>query len=176
MTQENSPQFRATSQRIARFDNDGTLWFEQPMYAHLAFALDRVKSFAPMHPEWREISRSRPLWMAIWQPLVRPASEVFSNVMVTHAGQTTDEFERVVTEWLLTARHPRFKRLYTELVYQPMIELLAYLRANGFKTFIVSDGGSSSCARGLSRYMVFHRNRYLDQALKRGFKCGEIFR
>ncbi len=142
VTQENSPEFVATSQRIATFDNDGTLWIEQPMYVQLAFALDRVKKLAAMHPEWRE---KQPFKAALDNDLTTLAATgergLLELIMVTHAGQTTEEFERVVTEWLLAARHPRFKKPYTDLVYQPMVELLAYLRANGFKTFIVSGGG-----------------------------------
>jgi phosphoglycolate phosphatase-like HAD superfamily hydrolase len=128
--------------RIAVFDNDGTLWSEQPAYFQLLFALDRVKALAPQHPEWRI---KQPFKAALEGDMKMLAASgekgLLELVMATHAGNTTEEFEAIVKDWLATARHPRFKRPYTELVYQPMLELLKYLRANGFKTFIVSGGG-----------------------------------
>ena len=142
VTREGSPDFVPVPQRIATFDNDGTLWVEQPMYTQLAFALDRVKALAPMHPEWKD----KQPFKAVLEGDMKTAAEsgergLMELLMVTHAGMTTEEFETIVRDWLAKARHPRFDRPYTELVYQPMIELLAYLRANGFKTFIVSGGG-----------------------------------
>jgi phosphoglycolate phosphatase-like HAD superfamily hydrolase len=128
--------------RIAVFDNDGTLWAEQPMYVQLAFALDRVKALAPQHPQWQT---TEPFKSALSGDLKNLAvgghQALIDLVMATHAGMTTDEFARTVNDWLAAARHPRFKRPYTEVVYQPMLELLQYLRAHGFKTFIVSGGG-----------------------------------
>ncbi len=142
VTTQNGPYFVPPAERIATFDNDGTLWIEQPMYVQLAFVLDRVKSMAPMHPEWKD---KQPFAAVLDGDLKAVAASgekgVAELVAITHAGMTTAEFEKIVTEWLATARDRRFKRLYTELVYQPMLELLAYLRANGFKTFIVSGGG-----------------------------------
>lgn len=142
VTREGSPNFVPVPQRIATFDNDGTLWVEQPMYTQLAFALDRVKALAPEHPEWRA---TQPFKAAIEGDLKTLAESgdrgMLQLIMATHAGMTSDEFETEVTAWLASARHPRFKRLYTELVYQPMLEVLAYLRANGFQTFIASGGG-----------------------------------
>ena len=141
-TDKGSPKFVPPAERIATFDNDGTLWCEQPMYFQFLFALDRVKALAPQHPEWKEkepfasILKGDP--KAALAGGVRAMLEI---VMATHAGMTTEEFEQTVKDWLATARHPKFKRPYTECVYQPMLELLAYLRANGFKTFIVSGGG-----------------------------------
>jgi len=124
------------------FDNDGTLWSEQPMYFQLAFALDRVKALAPQHPEWKE---TQPFKAALEGDLagVLAGGEhaILEIVMATHAGMTTAEFEQAVTEWISSARHPKTKRRYTEMVYQPMLELLTYLRASGFKTYIVSGGG-----------------------------------
>ncbi len=142
LTDRASPKFVAPTERIAVFDNDGTLWVEQPMYVQLAFALDRVKALAPQHPEWQ----GKPLFKAALandlQALAASGERgLLELVMATHAGMTTQEFEQIVKDWLATARHPRFKRPYTELVYQPMLELLTYLRANGFKTYIVSGGG-----------------------------------
>jgi hypothetical protein len=134
--------FVPVPERIAVFDNDGTLWAEKPMYVQLAFALDRVKALAPEHPEWQN---QQPFKAALEGDLKTVAAggeqALLELVMATHAGMTTNAFAQVVTDWLATARHPRFNRLYTELVYQPMLELLTYLRANGFKTYIVSGGG-----------------------------------
>jgi hypothetical protein len=142
VTREGSPDFVPTSQRIATFDNDGTLWAEQPMYVQLAFALDRVKTLASQHPEWKDTQPFKAALDGDMKTLAGAGeSGLLQLVMASHAGMTTDEFERIVKEWLSTARHPKFDRPYTDLVYQPMIELLAYLRANGFKTFIVSGGG-----------------------------------
>jgi hypothetical protein len=142
VTREDSPDFVPPAERIATFDNDGTLWTEHPMYTQLAFALDRVKTLAPEHPEWK----SAPPFKAVLDndlATLAAAGEkgLVELVMATHAGMSTAEFEAVVTEWLAKARHPRFKRPYTELTYEPMVELLEYLRANGFKTYIVSGGG-----------------------------------
>ena len=129
-------------ERIAVFDNDGTLWSEQPMYVQLAFALDRVKALAPQHPEWK----TKQPFQAVLEGDVKALAAAGEHglielVMATHAGMTTAEFEKIVTDWLATARHPKLHVPYTDLVYQPMLEVLAYLRANGFKTYIVSGGG-----------------------------------
>jgi hypothetical protein len=142
VTKAGGPDFVAPAERIATFDNDGTLWVEQPMYVQMAFALDRAKALAPMHPEWKDTQPFKAVLEGDMKALAESAEHgLVELVMVTHAGMTVDEFSRIVTDWLATARDPRFKRPYTELVYQPMLELLAYLRANGFKTFIVSGGG-----------------------------------
>jgi hypothetical protein len=142
VTREGSPDFVPVPQRIATFDNDGTLWCEHPMYVQLAFALDRVKALAPLHPEWKDKQPFKAVLEGDMKTLAESGERgLVELVMVTHAGMTNNEFARIVTDWLATARHPRFNRPYTELVYQPMLELLAYLRTNGFKTFIVSGGG-----------------------------------
>jgi phosphoserine phosphatase len=141
-TTPGTPGFIPAPERIATFDNDGTLWVEQPMYTQLAFALDRVKALAPQHPEWKTQEPFASLLKGdLSAALAGGDHAILEIIMATHAGMTTTQFEKIVTEWLATARHPRFKRPYTELVYQPMVELLAYLRANGFKTYIVSGGG-----------------------------------
>jgi phosphoserine phosphatase len=141
-TKEGSADFVPPAERIATFDNDGTLWAEQPIYFQLAFALDRVKALAPMHPEWKEKEPFASLLKGdLKGALAGGEAAIFEIVTVTHSGMTTVEFEQIVQEWISTARHPVTKRLYTEMVYQPMLELLAYMRANGFKTFIVSGGG-----------------------------------
>jgi phosphoglycolate phosphatase-like HAD superfamily hydrolase len=129
-------------ERIATFDNDGTLWTEQPMYFQIVFALDRIKAMASRHPEWRTTEPFRSV-LADDRAQLAALSEkaVVDIIAATHAGLTTEQFRQTVLDWLATARHPRFNRPYTDLVYQPMLELLAFLRANGFKTFIVSGGG-----------------------------------
>lgn len=142
VTREGSPDLVPAPQRVATFDNDGTLWVEQPMYTQLAFALDRVKALAPMHPEWANQQPFKAVLDGDMKALAAAGEHgLVELVMASHSGMTTEEFERIVKDWISTARHPRFKRPYTELVYQPMLEVLAYLRANGFKTFIVSGGG-----------------------------------
>ena len=143
VTDRGSAQFVAPEARIATFDNDGTLWSEQPNYFQGIFAFDRVKALAPKHPEWK----TKPPFKGILEndmKAVAAAGEkgLAEVVAATHSGMTTDEFAQIVKDWLAQAKHPRFKRGYSELVYQPMLELLAYLRANGFKTFIVSGGGA----------------------------------
>ena len=142
ITQQGGPDFVPPAERIATFDNDGTLWVEHPMYTQLAFALDRVKAMVPSHPEWKDTQPFKAALEGDMKTLAASGDHgLVELIMATHAGMTTEEFQKIVTDWLATARDPRFKRPYTELSYQPMIELLAYLRANGFKTFIVSGGG-----------------------------------
>jgi haloacid dehalogenase-like hydrolase len=142
VTKSGSPDFLPPEERIATFDNDGTLWCEQPLYFQLLFALDRVKMLAPQHPEWKTKEPFASLLRGdVKSALAGGEPAIAKIVMVTHAGMTTAEFEQIVRDWIASAKHPKFKRPYTECVYQPMIELLAYLRANGFKTFIVSGGG-----------------------------------
>ena len=142
VTKEGSPDFVPVPERIATFDNDGTLWAEQPMYFQLLFALDRVKALAPQHPEWKDKEPFASLLKGdVKGALAGGEPAIFQIVMATHAGMTTEEFEKIVKDWIATARHPKTKKPYTEMVYQPMLELLAYLRLNGFKTFIVSGGG-----------------------------------
>jgi hypothetical protein len=139
---QGGPDFVPVELRIATFDNDGTLWIEQPMYVQLAFALDRVKAMAPQHPEWKDKQPFKAALEGDMKTLAESGERgVVELIMATHAGMTTEEFEKIVSDWLASARDARFKRPYTELIYQPMLELLAYLRANGFKTFIVSGGG-----------------------------------
>jgi len=141
-TAQGSPDFVPIDQRIATFDNDGTLWCEQPMYVQLAFVLDRIKTLAPQHPEWKSKQPFKAVLDGDMRALAASGEKsLLALVAATHAGMTTDEFFEIVSGWLTTARDPRFKRPYTELIYQPMLELVTYLRANGFKTFIVSGGG-----------------------------------
>ena len=142
VTKDGSPDFVPPPERIATFDNDGTFWCEQPMYFQLFFALDRVKTLAPQHPEWKTKEPFASLLKGdVKGALAGGEHAILEIIVATHAGMTTAEFEKIVADWIATAKHPKFKRLYTECIYQPMVELLAYLRANGFKTFIVSGGG-----------------------------------
>ena len=142
VTKECGPDFVPVAERIAVFDNDGTLWCEQPLYFQFLFAIDRVKALAPDHPEWKDKAPFAALLKGdVKGALAGGERAILEIVMATHAGMTTEEFEKTVKDWIATARHPVSKRLYTEMVYQPMLEVLAYLRANGFKTFIVSGGG-----------------------------------
>lgn len=141
-THEGGPDFVPVAERIATFDNDGTMWVEQPMYTQVVFAMDRVKTLAPKHPEWKQ----QPALQAVLSGDVKAIEAMGEQglmqvLMVTHAGMTTEDFTRIVTDWIATARQPRFHRPYTECVYQPMLELMAYLRQNSFKTYIVSGGG-----------------------------------
>jgi phosphoglycolate phosphatase-like HAD superfamily hydrolase len=142
VTKPNTPDFVPPAERIAVFDNDGTLWTEQPLYFQLLFALDRVKALAPQHPEWQTKEPFASLLKGdVKAALAGGEHALLEITMATHAGMTTEEFEKIVHAWITTAKHPKTGRLYTEMVYQPMLELLAYLRANGFKTYIVSGGG-----------------------------------
>ena len=142
VTDKSSPDFVPPAERIATFDNDGTLWPSHPMYTQLAFALDRIKAMAPQHPEWKTQQPFKAVLDNDLKALAAAGEKgLVELIMASHAGMSTAEFEAIVIDWLDKARHPRFKRRYTELAYQPMLELLAFLRANGFKTFIVSGGG-----------------------------------
>ena len=142
VTRQGGPDFVPPSERIATFDNDGTLWAEKPVPFQVMFAFDRVKALAPQHPEWKT---KEPFASVLKGDMAGVAATgekgVLAIMAATHAGITTDEFSRAVHEWITTAKHPQTGRLYTDMVYQPMLELLGYLRANGFKTFIVSGGG-----------------------------------
>jgi len=138
----NSSDYVKPGERMATFDNDGTLWSEQPYYFQLQFAMDRVKALSADHPEWKE----NRLFQAVLDNDIKTVLSfgehgLLELVMATHAGVTTEEFSQIVKEWIHTAKHPKINKLYKEMVYQPMLELLDYLRANGFKTYIVSGGG-----------------------------------
>jgi phosphoglycolate phosphatase-like HAD superfamily hydrolase len=142
VTREGGPDFVSVEERIAAFDNDGTLWAEQPIYFQVVFALDEVKRLAPQFPEWKDKEPFRSVITGDLRALLTAGEKDLLEIMaVSHSGITTEEFTKAVTDWLATARHPTKDRPYTDLVYQPQIELLRYLRANGFKTFIVSGGG-----------------------------------
>ena len=142
VSKEGSPDFVPVPERIATFDNDGTLWCEQPIPVQLYFALDRVKALAPQHPEWKTQEPFASLLKRDLKTALAGGDRAILELFTaTHTGMTTVEFEQMVKDWISTARHPKTGKLFTEMTYQPMLELLAYLRANGFKTFIVSGGG-----------------------------------
>jgi phosphoglycolate phosphatase-like HAD superfamily hydrolase len=142
VTTPGGPDFVPAEQLIATFDNDGTLWCEQPMYFQAAFAFDRVKALSAQHPEMKETQPFKAVLDGDHATLAAAGEKgLLEIIAVTHTGMTVHEFHKIVSEWIATAHHPRFHRPYIELVYQPMLELMAYLRANGFKTFIVSGGG-----------------------------------
>ncbi|MCX6878415.1 MAG: HAD family hydrolase [Verrucomicrobia bacterium] len=142
VTQADSPDWVPPGERIAVFDNDGTLWAEQPMYFQAFFVFDRVKALAPQHPEWQTQEPFASLLKGDLKAAMAGGEHAAGQLlMATHAGMTSEEFEKSVRDWIATARHPKTGRPFTEMVYQPMLELLAYLRANGFKTFIVTGGG-----------------------------------
>ena len=142
VTTEGSENFIPVSERIATFDNDGNLWSEQPAYFQLFFAMDRIKVLAPEHPEWKTTQPYQAVLENDMKTLMSYGEHgLIQIVMATHAGNTVSEFEQIVKDWLATAKHPRFDRPYTDLVYQPMLELIDYLKTNNFKTFIVSGGG-----------------------------------
>jgi len=142
VTAEGSADFVPPLDRIAVFDNDGTLWSEKPFYFQLIFALERVKALAPEHPEWRE---QQPFQAVLagntGEVLAGGLKALVEIVLATHAGTTSEEFERIVLDWVASARHPRTGHLYTEMIYQPMLELLDTLQAHGFRNYIVSGGG-----------------------------------
>jgi hypothetical protein len=142
ITKESSPDFVTPADRFATFDNDGTLWVEQPNYTQVTFAIDEVVAMAPQHPEWRDIEPFKSILARDREAMLRFTIQDFEKVVaVTHSGMTVQQFQEIVKKWLAEAKHPRFKRPYTECVYQPMLELMQYLRHNGFKTYIVTGGG-----------------------------------
>jgi phosphoglycolate phosphatase-like HAD superfamily hydrolase len=162
------------AERIAVFDNDGTLWVEQPYYTQLAFALDRVKVQAPQHPEWRERQPFKGvLENDLDAALATGTKGILELVMATHAGMTTEAFAQEVSDWLTTAQHPRFRRPYLRLVYQPMVELLEYLRANGFKTFIVSGGGVDFMRPWADGAYGVPPERVVGSSIKSGFELRD---
>ena len=142
VTKEGGPDFVPLEERIATFDNDGTLWCEQPMYFQMIFAFDRIKAISKNHPEWKDTEPYKFVLAGDLKKFGATGEKGLLDVMAaTHTGMSVEEFHAIVTDWMRTAQHPRFHRPYNQCIYQPMVELLAYVRANGFKTFIVSGGG-----------------------------------
>jgi phosphoglycolate phosphatase-like HAD superfamily hydrolase len=141
-TTEGSPEYSPPAERIAVFDNDGTLWVEQPMYTQVIFALQRVEALAPEHPEWKTEEPFKTILSGNREKMAHMTAQDLERVVAfTHSGMTVEEFHKILKDWFAVAKHPRYDRRYTELVYQPMLELMAYLRENGFKVYIVTGGG-----------------------------------
>ncbi|MCO5063912.1 MAG: haloacid dehalogenase-like hydrolase [Rhizobiaceae bacterium] len=167
VTKEGGPDYVAPADRIATFDNDGTLWGEQPMYVQLAFALDRVKAMAPDHPEWKD---TEPFKSILANDLVGVAASGEKGLMevvgATHAGMTSEEFTKIATDWIESARHPKTGRLYTEMVFQPMLELIDYLKSNEFKVFIVSGGGMEFMRPWTERVYGIPSERVVGSSIK----------
>jgi phosphoglycolate phosphatase-like HAD superfamily hydrolase len=170
-TTKGSPDFVRVPDRVALFDNDGTLWVEQPMYAQLAFVLDDVKKLAPQHPEWASIE---PFKSVLADDLAGLAATGVPGIMqllaATQCGMTTDEFNATANDWIETARHPRFDRLYTECVYQPMLELIAHLEANDFEIYIVTGGGVEFVRAWAERVYGVPLRRVVGSSLKTKFE------
>lgn len=144
VTTNGGPDYVAPADRIATFDNDGTLWSEQPMYVQLFFALDRVKALAPQHPEWKQTEPFKSVLAGDMKGIVASGKKGLEEIIAaTHAGMTTDEFAGIVSDWIATAKNPKTGKLDTEMIYKPMLDLIGYLKANGFEVFIVSGGGIS---------------------------------
>lgn len=142
VSMEGGPDYVAPANRIATFDNDGTLWSEQPLYFQLAFAMDRIRALAPQHPEWTETEPFKSVLDGDVKGIAASGKKGLAQIIAaSHTGMTTDEFAQIVSEWIDTARHPQTGRPYTKMIYQPMVELLDYLRENDFKVYIVSGGG-----------------------------------
>ena len=167
VTNTESVNFINIPDRIATFDNDGNLWSEQPAYFQLFFAIDRIKALAREHPEWETEQPFKAVLDDDMKELMKYGEHgLIQIVMATHAGNTTDEFEVIVRDWLATAKHPRFNRPYTDLVYQPMLELLDYLRANDFKTFIVSGGGIEFMRPWVEEVYGIPRDQVIGSSIK----------
>ena len=177
VTDPKSSDFIPVVDRIAVFDNDGTLWSERPVYFQLYFAMDRVKALAPQHPEWKT---TQPFKAAIdndMDTLLKSGEEgLLQLVMATHAGMSDEAFDAIVIDWINTAEHPRFKRLFKDLVYQPMLELLDYLRANEFKTFIVSGGGIDFMRPWVSEVYGIPSEQIVGSTIAVKYENGKIIR
>jgi phosphoserine phosphatase len=177
VTDPKSSDFIPVVDRIAVFDNDGTLWSERPVYFQLYFAMDRVKALAPQHPEWKT---TQPFKAAIdndMDTLLKSGEEgLLQLVMATHAGMSDEAFDAIVIDWINTAEHPRFKRLFKDLVYQPMLELLDYLRANEFKTFIVSGGGIDFMRPWVSEVYGIPSEQIVGSTIAVKYENGQIIR
>jgi phosphoserine phosphatase len=174
VTEQGGPEYVPPAERIAVFDNDGTLWAEQPLYFQGFFTFDRVKALAPQHPEWKEAEPFASLLQGDMRAALAGGERAMMEiVMATHAGMTTEEFEKIVTDWITTAKHPMTGKLYTEMVYQPMLELLAYLSANGFKTSIVSGGGVEFMRPWTERAYGIPPEQVIGSSIKTKFESGD---
>jgi hypothetical protein len=174
VTNPQSQNFIPVIDRIATFDNDGNLWSEQPAYFQLFFAIDRIKALASDHPEWETTQPYQSVLENDMKTLMSYGEHgLIEIVMATHAGTTVDEFEAVVKDWLVAAKHPRFDKPYTDLVFQPMLELLDYLRANQFKTFIVSGGGVEFMRPWVEQVYGIPKDQVVGSSIKTEFVIEE---
>jgi phosphoglycolate phosphatase-like HAD superfamily hydrolase len=174
VTTPGSAEFVPAPERIAVFDNDGCLWSEQPMYFQAFFIFDRIRALAPQHPEWRDKEPFASVLRGdVKAALAGGEHGLVEMAMATHAGMTSEEFDAIVRDWITTAKHPKTGRLYTEMVYQPMLELLDYLRANGFKTFIVSGGGIEFMRPWAERVYGIPPEQVVGSSIKTKFELRE---
>ncbi len=177
VSKEGSEDFIPKKDRIAVFDNDGTLWSEQPMYFQLFFAIDRVKALAAKHPEWKTEEPFKSVLANDMKGVMKSGKEgLLKLILATHTGMSDEEFDAIVIDWTNTAKHPRFNRLYKELVYQPMLELLDYLRANDFKTFIVSGGGIDFMRPFVSEVYGTPSEQVIGSSIEVKYENGNIIR
>jgi len=174
VTKPGTPDFVPVAERVATFDNDGTVWCEQPMPVQLYFALDRVKALAPQHPEWNTKEPFASLLKGdVNTALAGGDHALIELILGTHTGMTTVEFEKIINDWIATARHPKTGKLYTEMTYQPMLEVLAYLRANGFKTFVVSGGGIEFMRPWMERVYGIPPEQVIGSSVKTTFEMRD---
>ena len=177
VTKEGGPNFVPVGDRIATFDNDGTLWVEQPIYTEVAFSLDRVGQMAPEHPDWK---KKQPYAAVLNHDMKAVAAGgekgLMQIVVATHTGMNEEDFEKTVSDWMATAKHPKFQTPYTQCVYQPMLEVLKYMRANGFKTFIVSGGEQGFMRPWTEKTYGIPKEQVVGTQLKSEFKDGELMR
>ncbi|NAW84903.1 HAD family hydrolase [Photobacterium halotolerans] len=173
-TDSNSAQFVPAAERIATFDNDGTLWAEQPAYFQLFYAIDRVKALADKHPEWKTEEPFASILKGDMEGVKKSGMEgLMKLVMATHANMTTEEFSQLVSEWMKTAKHPVTNKPFTEMVYQPMLELLNYLRSKGYKTYIVSGGGVEFMRTWAPQVYGIPPEQIIGSTIKTEFKLVE---
>jgi hypothetical protein len=174
VTEKGSKDYVGPAERIAVFDNDGTLWVEQPIYTQVTFIYDRVKELAPQHPEWKTTQPFKALLEGDMETVADSGMKgIMEMALATHAGMSAEQFQDRVTQWIGTARHPRFKRRYTELVYQPQLELMDYLRDNGFKVFIISGGGSAFMRPWTERVYGVPPERVVGSSLRSEFQIKD---
>ncbi|WP_271899189.1 HAD family hydrolase [Candidatus Phyllobacterium onerii] len=174
VTEEGGPDYVAREDRIAVFDNDGTLWGEQPMYVQLAFALDRIKTLAPAHPEWKDTEPFKSVLSGDVAGIAASGEKgLVELVAVTHAGMTGDEFSKTADDWIKTAKHPKTGKAYTTMVYQPMLELVSYLKAKGFKVFIVSGGGIEFMRPWTERVYGISRENVVGSSIKARYESKD---
>ena len=177
VTDEYSPDFIPSQERIAVFDNDGTLWSEQPVYFQLYFAMDRVKELAAQHPEWKTQEPFKSVLADDMKGVMKSGVPgLLEIVNATHSGMNVESFKSMVREWLQTAQHPTLKRPYTELIYQPMMELIIYLKENGFKVYIVSGGGIDFMRSFIPELYGIPEENIIGSSAKVHYKDGQIIK